>query len=186
MTTSPTEREDLFRSLYADAYDDVLRFAQRRSPESAAEDVVAEVFLVAWRRLDDAPSRPQDLRPWLFGIARNCLLNAQRVQGRREALAVRLTGASTIGQPSTPSDIDAVAVRFDLAAAWQRLTAGDQEVLALRVFENLTAPEAGHVLGITSTAYRIRLMRARRHVRRELDYTTLEFPAPTISKDLSP
>ena len=63
---------------------DVLRFAQRRVHPSHAEDVVAEAFLVAWRRLDDAPPRSADLRAWLFGITRNHLLNARRGQDRRD------------------------------------------------------------------------------------------------------
>lgn len=59
LTPGPEAR---FRALYADAYGDVLRFAQRRVHPSHAEDVTAEAFLVVWRRLDDAPTGPDDLR----------------------------------------------------------------------------------------------------------------------------
>ena len=45
---------------------------------------------------------------------------------------------------------------------WKRLSAAEQEALALTVFDDLTSPQAALVLGITSTAYRLRLMRARR------------------------
>jgi len=41
---------------YADAYADVLHFAQRRAGLSQAEDVTADVFLVLWRRIDEAPT----------------------------------------------------------------------------------------------------------------------------------
>ena len=62
------DREVRFRAIYADAYGDVLRFAQRRVHPSHAEDATADTFLVAWRRLGDAPKRPDDMRAWLFGI----------------------------------------------------------------------------------------------------------------------
>lgn len=65
------ERERRFRAAYDDTYADVLRFAQRRGDPAHADDVVAETFLVAWRRLDDLPRRPDDVRAWLFGIARH-------------------------------------------------------------------------------------------------------------------
>jgi RNA polymerase sigma-70 factor (ECF subfamily) len=168
MTTLHRRREERFRSLYADAYEDVLRFAQRRVHPSHAEDVVAEAFLVAWRRMEAAPILPGDLRAWLFGIARRCLLNARRGQGRGEALAVRLAEAMPADGAGVCFDPEVVALRLDLAAAWRELSASEQEVLSLAVFENLTSTQAGHVLGITAVAYRLRLTRARRALRRQL------------------
>jgi RNA polymerase sigma-70 factor (ECF subfamily) len=169
MTTPHRPREERFRSLYADAYEDVLRFAQRRVHPSHAEDVVADAFLVAWRRIEEAPALPGDLRAWLFGIARRCILNTRRGQGRGEALAVRLAEAMLAEGATECFDPELVAVRIDLAAAWRELNASEQEILALAVFENLTSAQAGHVLGITSMAYRLRLKRARRALRRRLD-----------------
>ncbi|HEX6390963.1 MAG TPA: sigma-70 family RNA polymerase sigma factor [Solirubrobacteraceae bacterium] len=170
-----TSREDRFQALYADARVDVLRFVQRRVHPSHAEDVVADAFLVVWRRLDDAPARHGDLRAWLFGIARNCLLNALRGQGRGEALAVRL--AEAVPAPDG-FDPELVALRIDLAAAWRTLSAGEQEVLALAVFEQLDSTRAARVLGITAVAYRLRLMRARRALRRQLEHP---HPQPTLT-----
>lgn len=167
MTDHYDLRENRFRALYADAYVDVLRFAQRRVHPSHAEDVAAEAFLVVWRRMDEAPARPGDLRAWLFGIARNSLLNARRGEQRREALTVRLVD-SPAGAYVTPCAADTVAHRLDLGAAWARLSAVDQEALALTVLDDLTSPQAARVLGITPAAYRLRLLRARRSLRREL------------------
>lgn len=168
MSTPPPAREARFRSLYDDAYGDVLRFVRRRGEPEHAEDVVAEAFLVVWRRLDDAPTRPDDRRAWLFGIARNCLLASRRSDQRRDALAVRVADDQGPGGQVVADDADVVARRLDLAAAWRRLDAADQEVLGLTVFEDLTSPQAGSVLGITGAAYRLRLMRARRALRRQL------------------
>jgi RNA polymerase sigma-70 factor (ECF subfamily) len=164
-----------FRALYADAYADVLRFAQRRVHRSHAEDVAADAFLVAWRRLDDAPNKPDDVRAWLFGIARHCLLNTLRGQGRREALAVRVAETVPPAGSADGLDADPVAQRIDLAAAWRRLSETDQEALSLTVFEDLTSAQAGRVLGITPVSYRLRLLRARRALRRQLDLA--EFPS---------
>ena len=163
------DREARFRAIYADAYGDVLRFAQRRVHRSHAEDATADAFLVAWRRLDDAPNKPDDVRAWLFGIARNCLLNTLRGQGRRDALAVRVAEAAPSAGPADGLDADLVARRMDLAAAWRRLSETDQEALSLAVFEDLTSSQAARVLGISPVSYRLRLLRARRALRRRLD-----------------
>ncbi|MCO8275881.1 sigma-70 family RNA polymerase sigma factor [Actinoplanes sp. TRM 88003] len=162
MTTLRPDREARFRLLYADAYADVLAFAQRRGHPSHAEDVVAEAFLVVWRRFEDAPRRRDDARAWIFGIARHCLLNAQRGQGRQEALTVRISAVPPDG-PGEPS-----AELIDLAAAWKQLSPAEQETLALTVFEDLTSAQAARVLGISAATYRIRLMRARRALRGHL------------------
>jgi RNA polymerase sigma-70 factor (ECF subfamily) len=162
------DRESRFRALYADSHADVLRFARRRVHPSHAEDVVSDAFLVAWRRFDEAPARIADARAWLFGIARNCLLNTARGLGRQDALAVRIAGVAPPAEAG-PGEEESVAHRLDLAAAWKQLTAGEQETLALTVFDDLTSPQAARVLGITATSYRLRLLRARRALRRHLD-----------------
>lgn len=87
--------EALFRAVYADTQPDVLRFVTRRVCPSHAEDVVAEVFLVVWRRLAELPTGRSDARAWIFGVARGVLLNTQRGERRQEALEIRLTDAST-------------------------------------------------------------------------------------------
>lgn len=169
MTAQIPDRQSRFQSLYAGAYSDVLRFTQRRIDPAHAEDVTADAFLVAWRRLDDAPIRPDDLRAWLFGIARNCLLNAIRSDGRRVALAVRVAEAFPSTHRPGGNEAENVAHRVDLSAAWQRLSSTDQETLSLTVFEDLTSPQAGRVLGISAACYRLRLLRARRALRQQLD-----------------
>lgn len=182
-------REERFRALFAEHHPPVLAFAQRRTHPDRAEDIAADTFLVAWRRLDDVPTRAGEALPWLYAVARHCLLNAHRAAGRHEALGVRITDAAArggagsglgpSGLPSTENvlDEDALALRADLSAAWHRLSSTDQEVLGLALFEDLTSAHAATVLGISPTAYRLRLSRARRTLRRELDLQ----PSPTHS-----
>lgn len=70
---------------------------------------------------------------------------------------------------STGIDPDLVAARLDLARVWGRLSPGDQEVIALTAWDGLDGPAAAKFLGITAVAYRLRLSRARRTLRRLLD-----------------
>ncbi|WP_240917873.1 sigma factor-like helix-turn-helix DNA-binding protein [Phycicoccus sp. HDW14] len=97
------------------------------------------------------------------------MLNDRRGLRRREALAVRLADESGRGAAPTGEDPDLVARRLDLRAAWPRLTAADQEVLALAYWDDLSSPGAAAVLGISPVAFRLRLTRARRALRRHLE-----------------
>lgn len=63
------DRADAFRSLYEFSYADLLKFVQRRTQAANAEDVVAEAFLIVWRRFSEAPADENDARAWVFGIA---------------------------------------------------------------------------------------------------------------------
>ena len=172
-TSSPQEREQRFRELYDAAYVDLLRFVRRRVHVTHAEDVVGDVMLVAWRRLDDVPTDLSSARAWLFGVARKILQNTRRRDDRQDAVAVRLAevrhGPADAGQHP-----DLVAHRVDIAAAWPRLSASHQEVIALSVLDGLTAPEAAAVLDISPTAFRLRLSRARRTLRRHVDSATTD------------
>ena len=163
------DREPQFRSLYERAYADVFRFVDRRVHPDHAEDVVAETFLVVWRRLEELPHRDDDARAWLFGIARHVLLNQRRGLERQRAVGVRLAGHA-LSRPSTVDDAHVVLLA-DLGRAWDRLSAVHQEVLALTAFEDLDAPRAAAVLGISPVAFRLRLTRARRALRLHLDHS---------------
>jgi RNA polymerase sigma-70 factor (ECF subfamily) len=178
-TSSPREREQRFREIYDAAYVDLLRFVRRRVHPTHAEDVVGEVMLVAWRRLDDVPADLSLARAWLFGVARKTLQNTRRRDARHDAVAVRLAevrhGSADAGQHP-----DLVAHRIDIAAAWPLLSAVHQEAIALSVLDGLTAPEAAAVLGISPTAFRLRLSRARRALRRHVDSTTAGDRSPGL------
>jgi RNA polymerase sigma-70 factor, ECF subfamily len=80
---------DRFERIYRENLRAVLRFAVARIDPERAKDVVAEIFLVAWRRLDDVPAEP---RAWLLGVARRVIAGQYRMETRREALALRLRG----------------------------------------------------------------------------------------------
>ena len=178
-STSPSfgEREQRFKDLHDAAYVDLLRFVRRRVHPTHAEDVVGDVMLVAWRRLDDVPTDRSAARAWLFGVARKSLQNARRREERHAAVAARL-GENSRGVAGSGDTPDLVACRVDVSAVWPQLSATDQEAIALSVLDGLTAPEAAAVLGISATAFRLRLSRARRTLRRRVDAGTATNPLP--------
>jgi len=168
--------------VYEATYPDLVRFVQRRVHPTHAEDICADAFLVAWRRFDDLPADAGDARAWLFGIAQRTLLNGQRGDRRRQALSIRIADATVVaqgGQAWKGSDSDLVACQLDLAAAWGRLPAVHQEALSLAVWDGLAGPQAAAVLGISPVAFRLRLTRARRALRRYAEFTPAQpSPAP--------
>lgn len=157
--------EARFDRLYGEHGRAVLAFALRRTSDAQdAADVVAEVFLVAWRRLDDGPSGNGG-RLWLYGVARLALSNQQRSERRRERLAERLRRELPAAVQSMPPPApEMMAVR----AALGRLGSEDQEILRLAGWEELTPGELATVLGISPVAARSRLHRARRRLRAAL------------------
>jgi len=169
------DRARAFTSFYEAAYPDLVRFLQRRTGADHAEDLAAEAFLVVWRRLDELPRLRDDARAWLFGIARNILLNEHRGERRRQALAVRLADVTSL---TVDSHTDFVVSRVDLATAWNLLSEVHQEVLSLAVLEDLKAPQAAAVLGISPVAFRLRLSRARRALRAHLHHLPHPAQAP--------
>lgn len=183
-TASRLERERRFRALYDAVYVDLLRFVRRRVHPTHAEDVVSDVMLVAWRRLDDIPADLSPARAWLFGVAHKTLQNTRRREERNHAVAVRL---AEVRRGPADADPDLVAHRVDIATAWPLLSALHQEAIALAVLDGLTAPEAAAVLGISPTAFRLRLSRSRRTLRRLVDSTTAgEQPPDHLAADRSP
>jgi RNA polymerase sigma-70 factor (ECF subfamily) len=175
------DRADAFRALYGSVYPDLLRFVQRRTDPGVAEDVVADAMLVLWRRLDEVPSHHDDARAWIFGITRNVMLNAHRGEQRRQALGIRL--ADVHAGPRVGSHDDLVANRIDLSRAWHVLSEVHQEALSLSVLEDLTAPQAAAVLGISPVAFRLRLTRARRALRLLLDHLPQSTDAAAASAE---
>jgi RNA polymerase sigma-70 factor (ECF subfamily) len=149
-----TEAE--FAEVYRASYPDLLRFVRRRAHPLNVDDIVGETYLAAWRRRGELPEDP---RPWLFRTARNAMLNSSRGSNRQAALAVRI-GQAEIG--AAHSGMGALDQRLDLVAAWRELPAADQEVLALDVWEDLSAKDAAAALGCSRAAYAMRLTRARR------------------------
>ena len=156
---SPTDiaRRERFAQTFEEHFRAVSAYALRRTTPAEAEDVVAETFLVAWRRLDVIP---EEARPWLLGVARRVLANQRRAAGRRHALREQVSGVPTSEQePSRrPTVLQALACLSDT----------DREVLLLVAWDGLSVREAATTLRCSRTAMKVRLHRARRRFRTEL------------------
>jgi RNA polymerase sigma-70 factor (ECF subfamily) len=150
--------EAAFAALFAAHYPDLLRYAVRRVGTDAAPDVVAEVFLVAWRRRADVP--PDAARVWLYGVAAKVVRNHLRGENRRRQLRSRLAAEFHVPEGDPGAD----RVRRALG----RLRPAEQEVLRLSEWEQLSADEAAAVLRCSPGAFRVRLHRARHHFAAEL------------------
>jgi DNA-directed RNA polymerase specialized sigma24 family protein len=112
--------EAVFTHLYIEHHDSILRYAARRTDGDTARDVVAETFLVAWRRLAAAPKDPRNVRPWLYGIARKVLANSERSRRQAQVLKVHL-GAQAWTTESQQDPADSVTDRIRLGQALNRL-----------------------------------------------------------------
>jgi RNA polymerase sigma-70 factor, ECF subfamily len=142
----------------------VRRYVRRRWDAQSADDVVADVFVVAWRRLGEVPEDPL---PWLLGVARRVLANRRRGMGRERALLARIRFEPSAGPPPMAGDAPEGG-----AAVWQALSAlsePDREVLLLVAWEGLAPARAARVLGIGPNTFAARLYRARRRFRRALN-----------------
>ena len=156
-------REAPFGALFSSTHTALLAYALRRVvvAEDAA-DVVAEAYLIAWRRLDEVPEG-DEARPWLFGVARRVLSNHRRGEQRRLALADRLRDIlSDWDDDHAGSRVD------DVERAMSRLRDEDQEVLRLAAWEELARDEIAVALGISRGAVRVRLHRARKRLGEQL------------------
>lgn len=158
-----------FRAIYEANYSRVLGYAVRRSPTAEdAADVVAETFLVAWRRVDEVPDPSGDGdRAWLYGVARRVLANQRRGDRRRQRLATSaMADAARAMALSTRPAWDADLA--DVATALAALGDDDREVLRLTAWEDLDARGLGLALECSPTAARVRLHRARGRLKRAL------------------
>jgi len=151
-------RRRRFETLFDSAYEPLLAYARRRVP-AEADDVVADVFLVAWRRLDDVPA---DELPWLYGVARKVIHGKRRGARRRGALVRSL---ELLREPGEAHSADVGPIVRALAS----LREPDREAILLVACEGLGVAEAARAMNCSEVALRVRLHRARRRLRAELD-----------------
>ena len=156
-------REGRFTALYQNYAGEIHAYCIRRVPAGEAEDVVAEVFTVAWRRLDEVD--PTSVRGWLYGVARGVLSNSWRSSRRRNRLRERLV-AQTDRRLAT--DHDNAGSGEAVLAAMGGLNERDREILLLWTWEELTGPEIAVALGISEAAVHQRIHRARKRLAQTL------------------
>jgi RNA polymerase sigma factor (sigma-70 family) len=162
MREGERERRRRFEALFASYSPDIVAYCGWRADSvSDAQDAVAEVFLTAWRRLDELPEG-DGARVWLYATARRVIANQRRSSRRRVALYERLAlDAASVVQEPPSSDPEETLVHEALGCLGPR----DREVLLLAEWEGLSPAQIAAVLGCLAMTARGRLHRARRRFR---------------------
>jgi RNA polymerase sigma factor (sigma-70 family) len=156
------ERSRRFDDLFAAYSADIVAYCGwRAGSPSDAQDAVADVFLTAWRRLDELPEGDA-ARLWLYATARKVIANQRRSSRRRAALHERLSleAASRPHEAAAPTPEETL-----VHEALRRLAPLDREVLLLAEWEGLSPAQIGRVVGCLAVTARGRLHRARRRFR---------------------
>jgi RNA polymerase sigma-70 factor (ECF subfamily) len=152
--------EERFDRLWREHAAEVLAYARRRVDAEQADEVVAETFVVAWRRLGEVP---EAARPWLFGVARKVAANVRRSERRRDALHDRLAEEQRAGAPDLGAGPAGLAGLAGPALA--ELPADDRELLMLLAWDGLSRSEAAAALGCSRATLAVRLHRARQRLK---------------------
>jgi RNA polymerase sigma-70 factor (ECF subfamily) len=155
-----------FRALYATHHASICAYFARRVPRDEVEDLAAETFEVALRKM---PRRLREPLPWLYAVAGKVLANHRRRAARR---VVTLAGDA----PPNPADL--ISDR-GLARAFAQLNDRDREAICLVAWEGLSHRDAARAAGCSAATFAVRLSRARSRLRALLD------EAPTFREDLT-
>jgi RNA polymerase sigma factor (sigma-70 family) len=146
------------------------RYVARRLGHDAADDLLSEAFVAAFRRRRSYARDCVDARPWLYGIAANLIRQHRREEVRRLRLQASARAERDQPGPADAADdrVSAQASRKPLLAALAGLAHRDREVLLLVAWEDLSYPEVAQALNIPIGTVRSRLHRARRQMRADL------------------
>ena len=155
--SSESERRDRFMAISADVYGPLQRYLRRRVHPDDMGDLLGDVLVIVWRRLEDVPT--DNPLPWCYGVARRTVSNHRRSTQRRLRLVERLEA-----EPAPDLFLDPAESLSDpdLADALAALPAADREIVRLWAWEQLEPREIAQVLGSTSNAVSLRLTRAKR------------------------
>jgi RNA polymerase sigma-70 factor (ECF subfamily) len=143
-------------------------YCLRRLAVEDANDAISEVFLVAWRRIDEIPDGDETLM-WLYGVARNVVRNRQRASRRQIRLVAR-TGSLAV-EPR--EGLETIVIRneehAEVLRAMETLKESDQDLLYLKVWEDLSNTAIGAILGISHRAVEGRYARALKRLSKQLE-----------------
>jgi RNA polymerase sigma-70 factor (ECF subfamily) len=161
---------EAFSDLFTRHAATIQRYVTRRLGPDAADDVVADTFLLAFRQRDSYDPARADALPWLYGIATN-LIGRHRRNEVRLYRALARTGADEVMAPFTDrvdSAVTASMANRRVAAVLARLPAIYRDPLLLLAWGDLSYEETAIALGVPKGTVRSRVSRARARLRRML------------------
>ncbi len=177
---------DAFTALYRRHAKRLYNYLFRRLGDwDAAEELVATVFLEAFRRRGDKAVDEDRVLPWLFGIATNVANNHRRSVWRARRLGSRLVAAAAVSAPA-----DDAAERAEAREQMQLVLRGlhslpreQRDVVALCVWTGLSYEDAAHALRVPVGTVRSRLARAKQSLAKlESAADTVNRPTSTVSE----
>ncbi|GAA2598328.1 RNA polymerase sigma factor [Actinomadura fulvescens] len=163
-------RPEAFAAVFDRHSDEVYRYVARRLGPEAAEDIVADTFLTAFRKRGGYDVSRPDARPWLYGIATNLIRTHRRAEVRRNRALARSREPEVAESFDERSAARVTAERLQprLAAVLGRLSTAERDLLLLIAWADLTYEEAAQALGVPMGTVRSRLHRIRKKLRRAL------------------
>ena len=166
---------DVFGVVYDRYFHAIYRYVAGRLDRSAAEDVAAETFVVAFARRDRFTAERGALRPWLFGIATNLVARYRRREARHYRALGRLPQPPSAGchEERVVAAVAAVRLRPQLVRALAGLSRGERDVVLLVALGQLSHDEVAQALGISPGTVGSRLSRARGRLRHLIEQEAL-------------
>ncbi|MER6286260.1 MULTISPECIES: sigma-70 family RNA polymerase sigma factor [Streptomyces] len=160
---SPEERalRDLYLEHGPALYSYVLRMLD--GDTHRAEDVLQETLLRCWNSRNLTDDEGMAVRPWMFRVARNLVIDAHRT---RMARPLEISGTSWLGDMCAEvDDIEQMLSSLVLHKALQKLTPAHREVLLATFFADRTTQQAADELGIPRGTVKSRVYYALRSLR---------------------
>jgi RNA polymerase sigma-70 factor (ECF subfamily) len=177
-----TRQDDRLTRLYEKHNRAVRAYCLRRIGDNEVSDVVAEVFAVAWRRIDDIPDGEMAL-PWLYAVAGRVVADHYRSHNRRLRLTIKLSAVRPLVAAEPESQVVQRSEYDQVHTALGALREKDREVLLLAAWEELSNHQIATILGCTTEAAAQRLHRAKKKLGRTYRALSRSGPPPSVADE---
>ena len=155
------ENAERFAAMYEQNRARVHAFAISKAGRQLADEILSEVFMIAWRKIEAVPEPPL---PWLLGVARNVAMSQFRAAAREQSLADEMSSWLSPSEITVGDIAEDVADKIAVLKALSELSASDRELLTLVAWHGLSARSAAQVTGCSTATFFVRLHRARRRL----------------------
>ena len=158
--------EDSFGFIYDIFIEKIYKYVFYRVPEEEAEDVVAEIFIKAWKNIKKyTPQKGARFNSWIFKIAQNSIIDFHRK--KKETLELN-EDVKDDAKKSLVKEINLKINHESVLKALSHLKENYREIIVMRYLEDLQYSEISKILGKTEGSIRISIMRGLNEIRKIL------------------